>query len=352
MILNDKKITTKPKEEVISLRSNISKQEYQRVPMNVGGEMLDAAWLNNLRENNKTKKIYDSDPFVEVYQFRENFYGFLADLLDGDNNYVWMYLIIGPEKAMLIDTSFGLGRLKDLVDEISGGKEVIVVNTHCSCDHSYGNCQFEKAYGHVDLVDDMNWKQNPGIWDYLFDDDGKSIWVDFEREDLIPFKKYEFIGVQDGHVFQLGGDYDVELVWLPGHQPGHAGYLDKKNRILIAGDAVCGGGVGLSGGSDFLADEHHARDKFQGSTIPSEDSRRTVTAYRDGLVRVSERMDEFDYIFGGHGTNDIDKNIIPSIIETCNKIIADPDCYDYKNGDRLQKMVPGWASIGYFENGV
>ena len=62
MIFNDKKITTKPKEEVISLRSNISKQEYQRVPMNVGGEMLDAAWLNNLRENNKTKKIYDSDP--------------------------------------------------------------------------------------------------------------------------------------------------------------------------------------------------------------------------------------------------------------------------------------------------
>ena len=334
------------------MTESIASRKVTRIPLNVGEAYLDAAWINNLRENNKTKKIYDVDPFVEVYQFRENFYGLLTNLLDGHNNFVWMYLIIGPEKAMLIDTSFGLGNLKGLVDEISGGKPVILVNTHCSCDHSYGNCQFDKAYGHVDLVDDMNWKQDPGIWDYLFDDNGNSIWVDFDRKEIIPFKKYEFVGVPDGYVFHLGEDYDVELIWLPGHQPGHAGYLDKKNRILIAGDAICGSGVGLSGGSDFFADEHHARDRFQGSTIPSEDSRRTVTAYRDSLVRTAKRMDEFDYIFGGHGTNDLDKNILLSIIEACDKIIADPACYDYKNGDRLQKMVRGWASIGYYENGI
>jgi glyoxylase-like metal-dependent hydrolase (beta-lactamase superfamily II) len=263
-----------------------------------------------------------------------------------------MYLVVGPEKALLVDTSFGLGNLKGLVAELSGNKPVIVVNTHCSCDHSYGNCQFDRAYGHTDLVDDMNWKQDAGIWDYLCDENGKGIWCDFDRQDIIKFKKYEFTGVPDGHIFNLGGDYDIELVWLPGHQPGHAGYLDKKGRILIAGDAIVGGGVSLSGGSDFHADATHAKDPFQGSTIPTEDPRRTVTAYRDSLVRLGKRLDEFDYIFGGHETNDLDNTIVPKLIEACNWIIENPAKCDYKTGDRWNKMIRGYGAVMYYPNGI
>jgi glyoxylase-like metal-dependent hydrolase (beta-lactamase superfamily II) len=334
------------------MKSNISSKQVVRNRLDKRENYLCRSWMYQLRENNKTKRIYDVDPFVEVYRLRDNLYALLTDLLDGEGGYVWMYLIVGPEKALLVDTSFGLGDLKGLVAEISGDKPVIVVNTHCSCDHSYGNCQFDNAYGHMDLVDDMNWKQDPGIWDYLFDESGESIWNDFERGDLISFKKYEFTGVPDGHVFNLGEDYDIELVWLPGHQPGHAGYLDRKGRVLIAGDAICGGGVSLSGGSDFHADARHARDKFQGSTIPTEDRRRTVTAYRDSLVRLSGRLGEFDYVFGGHDVNDIDSGVILNIIDACDDIIAHPDIYDSKDGDRLSKIVPGWGVIMYYAGGI
>jgi glyoxylase-like metal-dependent hydrolase (beta-lactamase superfamily II) len=198
----------------------------------------------------------------------------------------------------------------------------------------------------------MKWKQDPGIWDYLFDENGKSIWCDFDRKDLVVFMKYEFIGVPDGHIFNLGGDYDVELVWLPGHQPGHAGYLDKKGRILIAGDAITGGGVSLSGGSDFHADTKHAKDRFQGSMIPTEDTRRTVTAYRDSLVRLEKRLNEFDYIFGGHEINDLDSGIVTKLVEACNWIIAHPTECDFKTGDRWNKMIKGYGSIGYYPNGI
>jgi glyoxylase-like metal-dependent hydrolase (beta-lactamase superfamily II) len=316
------------------------------------GDFIGSSWFYQLREHNDTKKIYDVAPFIEVYQMRDNLYGLLSDMLDVENGYVWMYLIVGPEKAMLIDTSFGHNDLKGLSKEIAGGKPLIVTNTHCSCDHSYGNCQFERTYDHVDLVDDLNWKQDEGIWDYLFDENGKGIWTDHERRDITAFKKYEVIGVPDGYVFDLGQGYEVELVWLPGHQPGHSGFLDKKGRLLIAGDAITGGGTTLSGGSDFHADLRHAKDRFQGSTIPTEDHRRTVTAYRDALTRLSKRLDEFDYIFGGHGPNDIDNSVIPCIIEACNAIITNPDCYDFKVGDRLSKSVRGWGSIDYYYNGV
>jgi glyoxylase-like metal-dependent hydrolase (beta-lactamase superfamily II) len=318
-----------------------------------GSDFIGLSWLYNLREHNNTKKIYDVDPFIEVYQFRTNLYGFLSDNLDTENGYVWAHLIVGPEKALLIDAPYGHGNLKGLCQEISGGKPLIVANTHCGPDHSYGNCQFDKTYGHIDLVGDLNWKQNPGIWDYLFDANGKGlICTDIERKDIIPFKKYEVIGVPDGHIFNLGKAYDVELVWLPGHQPGHSGFLDKQTRVLIAGDAITGGGTSLSGGSDPHADTRHANDRFQGSTIPTDDHRRTVTAYRDGLLRLSKRLNEFDYVFGGHGVNDLDSSIILNIIEACNTIIANPECYDFKIGDRLNKLVRGWGSIGYYLSGV
>ncbi len=44
-----------------------------------------------------------------------------------------------PEKALLIDTAFGLGDIKGLADYLSGGKELVVVNTRPHPDHGFGN---------------------------------------------------------------------------------------------------------------------------------------------------------------------------------------------------------------------
>ena len=60
-----------------------------------------------------------------------------------------MWLIIGPHKAMLIDTAYGLGDMKGLVDEITGGMPLIVANTHVGPDHVLGNCSFDKVYCHT-----------------------------------------------------------------------------------------------------------------------------------------------------------------------------------------------------------
>ncbi len=303
------------------------------------------AWINLLRASNSTKRHYDVNPYVEVYQFRENLYGLLTSLIDA-GGFVWMWLIEGPEKAMLIDTSFGIGKLKELCQEITGGKPVIVANTHCSCDHSYGNCQFEKAYCHELQVPDMNWKQDPKLWDYLINEDGSFLCVPFQKEDIIPFKQYEVIGVPDGYQFDLGQSYEIELIWTPGHQPGHAAFLDKQGRFLIGGDCINCGAIAISGGSDFHADEKHARDLFQGSHYPTEDPRRTVIAQREGLLRLAARLDDFDSVFCGHGIQDYSSKIVLNLIDTCDKIIADPDCYELTEKDgRRNAAVRGGGHI-------
>lgn len=306
-------------------------------------------WYEKLRRD-PSRKIYDVDPYVEVYQFRNNLYGLMTHILD-TGGFVWLWLIIGPEKAMLIDTSFGVGDLKGLVNEITGGMPLIVANTHCGPDHSYGNCQFDICYCHQLQCCDMQFKQDVGIRDYLTDETGKPIWVDFDTNDFVPFKKYQVVGVPDGYIFDLGQGYEIELVNIPGHQPGHAGYLDRQGRFLIGGDAFPTGG--LTGGRDASTDERHAKDRFQWSWLSAHDSMRKCTTLRDALLRLAKRLPEFDRIYCGHGIQGHSSKLIFDMIAACDRIIADPQDYDEKRGDQYMVRIGNTGyMMTYYDNGV
>ncbi len=283
-----------------------------------------------LREHDKTKKVFDVDPYAEVYRFRENIYGILTHSLDGMGD-PWIYLIVGPKKALLIDTGFGLGDLKGLVRELIGDMPYDVVNTHCAYDHSYGNFQFDRVYCHEYEVFNLEMRMKPDIWDYLFDEQGKGIWAEFDRNDLVKFKPYEIIGVADGYLFNLGEDYDIELIFLPGHSNGHAAFLDKKSRILFVGDDACFGRVGIGGGREGNPYKRYA----------------TVEALYHELVKITARMDEFDGLFPGHGPVDTGAIMLVNVMEACKAVLDNPSCYDNKvevsrNGVTLtqfQKMI-------------
>lgn len=295
------------------------------------------AYAKLLREHDKTRKVYDVDPYAEVYQFRDNVYGIYTHSLDGMGD-PWMYLIVGPESAMLIDTSFGLGDLKGLVKELIGDMPYVVVNTHCAFDHSYGNTQFEKIYCHEYEAYNLETRMRPDIWDYLFDDKGKGIWADFDRNDLVKFRKYEIIGVPDGYIFNLGRDYDIELILLPGHSNGHATFLDKKNRILFAGDDACIGALGVGGGQKENPHRQYA----------------TVEALYYELNKLIARIDEFDGLFPGHGPVDVGTILLVSIKDACEAVIRDPKCYDAKyefvrNGETVTQFCKMIFESGYLK---
>lgn len=271
------------------------------------------AYMKELREKDKTCRIYDINPYIEVYQFRDNIYGLFNQNCDGAGD-VWQYLIIGPQSAMLIDTAFGIGNIRGLCDEITGGMPLVVVNTHSGPDHCLGNVLFDKVYCHEYCVHNILNKCCPGAWDYLFDENGNNIWLQFDKKDLPRYKKFELISVPNHHMFSLSDDYNVELVWLPGHDSGHCGFLDHQSRILFAGDVVC---------SDVIA---------CGSGGKSDDPYRkycTVEAYRNELSALCMRLDEFDYIMPGHFMVNIEKGVLLNILDTLNAIVANPHDFDY-----------------------
>jgi glyoxylase-like metal-dependent hydrolase (beta-lactamase superfamily II) len=291
------------------------------------------AFMRELRTHNSTKKIYDVDPYAEVYTFRDNLYAIFTDNIDGMGD-AWSFLIEGPKKALLIDTSFGLGDLKGLVTELIGDKELIVANTHFHADHAGGNSQFGKVYALKEDAEMLRKNMNvPLLNEKMINPDGSCRCVEFDVNDMIELRPYEVVDIPDGYIFDLGDGYEVETIKLAGHTKGQAAFLDKRNRTLFPGDDIIAMRVGIGG-------------KEPG----------TVREYRDNMVKLASRIDEFDGIFPGHFTIDIDSRAVLDMVDTLNAIIENPENYDYtetgKRGVSYCKTVKGMGCIAYQMEGI
>ncbi len=269
------------------------------------------AWVTDIREHNQTRRVYDITPFVEIYCFYDAIYSLYVESVDGMGD-VWLHLIVGPEKAMLIDTGFGVDDLRGLVNELTGGKPLIVANTHPHPDHCWGNCQFEQVFCHEYAAPYLERLKKPSLWDHLFDEAGKGIWYDFKKSDLIPYQDYQIIGCPNGMVFDLGGGHEVELSFMPGHAAGGCCFLDKKNRVLFAGDTILTMRVGVGGS--------RSGDPY-GEFC-------TVRAFYNELEKLAKRLGEFDQVFPGHFVLGLPAQSVMDMLEACEAVLADPDQYD------------------------
>ncbi|MBC7256945.1 MAG: hypothetical protein H5T66_12675, partial [Chloroflexi bacterium] len=186
--------------------------------------------------------------------------------------------------------------------------------------------------------------RHPHVWDAMFDENGKPIWTEFDRRDIVPFHEYEIVGCPDGYTFHLGADHEVELVWTAGHTSGHCMYLDKKGRLLFAGDDVISMRISIAG------------------PMPNDPYGKyaTVNAYRDQMTKLASRLDEFDYVFPGHFVYDLENCVILDLVEAANAILANPRDYSYAETvetpsgtiTRYHKFVMGLGTLAYTENAV
>lgn len=291
------------------------------------------AFMRELRTHNSTKRIYAVDPYAEVYQFRENLYGIFAENIDGKGD-AWSWLILGPKKAMLIDTNFGLGDLKGLVCQLIGQRELIVANTHPHPDHAGGNGQFDRVYILKEDAPALRERKNaPLLNEKILNADGSCRYVTFDTADMIQPKDYEIVEMENGFLFDLGDGYEIETIRLEGHTKGQAAFLDKQGRTLFPGDDIIAMRVGIGG-------------KEPG----------TLRKFRDNMKMLAARVGEFDGIFPGHFIVDIDSCAVLDMVETLDAIVAAPDSYDYleysARGVTCCKTVKGLGCIGYQKDGV
>jgi len=132
------------------------------------------------------------------------------------------YLVVGREKACVIDTMNGYNDLYSAVRKITD-KPLVVVNTHGHPDHIFGNVYFQEAY--------MNPKDRKLAQSFTESRE----FLDLCREhgwSMPPFRD-----ILPGDVIDLGGR-TLEIFGLPGHTDGGILLLLREDRILFTGDSV------------------------------------------------------------------------------------------------------------------
>lgn len=182
-------------------------------------------------------------------------------------------LIVGEERALLIDTGVGNYDLKSLVESITDLPYDVAL-THGHGDHIGGLGQFDTAYLHPadwEQVENFEPERIAGYIDRMLPND---TWGCFDVPTaLLPWeKKPRLLPLSDGQVFDLGGR-KVTVYEAPGHTRGEVVFVDHMSRILFSGDAAnCNLGL-------FATD--------------------VETAYR-GLLHIRDHEGEFDRNFTGH----------------------------------------------------
>lgn len=157
---------------------------------------------------------------------------------------VYTTLIVGNERAMLIDTGYGYGDLSGFIGTLTD-KPLDVVLTHGHTDHCGGNWQFPSV--HMNLADTPTYlwyeaTQKSMIIEKFKRDrtatDLPPVWPeDFDEECYLKQHTRHFEPLQDRQMFDLGGRKE-EIIFMPGHTSGSVVIFDHQTGLLFSGDNI------------------------------------------------------------------------------------------------------------------
>ena len=192
------------------------------------------------------------------------------------------YLLLGSEKALLIDSGMGNGNLREYLETITD-LPIELVNTHGHFDHTLCNGYFDKVWMHPEAI--------------------AEVMAGTPEERTMNGKVPDFTAepVTEGHVFDLGGRH-IEVLETACHSPGDLMFLDHENRMLFTGDNLEAGQVLIFyGNAEYGA---------------------TVARHLEIMKKIEARMDEFDIICPAHNGAPLDKSYVTYFIENDERILS------------------------------
>jgi glyoxylase-like metal-dependent hydrolase (beta-lactamase superfamily II) len=199
--------------------------------------------------------------------------------IEGDlgERYVCQYLLLGEERALLVDTG-----LRDMPEQVIApymarlGRSVVdiddVLISHADVDHCGGNRALRASApnarllcGEADrpwiesnaamLADNYRWYEPYGF--------GPS------AED-IAFLEHELggdapvdVGLRGGETLRLGPSRRLEILALPGHTPGHLGLWDPGSGAAIVIDAVLSDGIYDRAGHRLIPPRYYSASDYE-----------------------------------------------------------------------------------------
>jgi glyoxylase-like metal-dependent hydrolase (beta-lactamase superfamily II) len=143
----------------------------------------------------------------------------------------WIARREGSDRALLIDPGDEPDRLRAAIADLGVTVEAILI-THCHFDHVGAVAPMARATGAPVycpklevpvLADIMAWVPWPGIG---------------------PFESYDADEtVEGGEKLELAG-MEIDVLFTPGHSPGHVSYSIPAEQALFSGDVLFQGSIG------------------------------------------------------------------------------------------------------------
>lgn len=132
-----------------------------------------------------------------------------------ETNSVYLYLLTGETRALLLDTGFGQIDVPAAVRSLTN-LPLTVVNSHGHFDHIGANHCFDTIYLH------------PA---------DRPLYALHRSRQPHPVTE-QLLDLADGQCFDLGGR-TLEVIHVPGHSQGSVCLLDRARRWLFTGDTCC-----------------------------------------------------------------------------------------------------------------
>lgn len=224
----------------------------------------------------------------------------VTTIVDKDTS---IYVVEGETSAIVIDTGYGCLNLKDAVREITQ-KPLICVCTHGHIDHAFGAHYFDKAYL---CKDDAQLYQEHKEIKYYLKNEAKEYGLSDEEIQKWCDSTANLELITAGKTFDIGGNV-LEVISLKGHTKGSIGILDRKHRILFAGDGII----------------THVWMQLKEST--------TLVEYLETVKAVKQYRNEFDTMYMGH-QNHADVSFLDDLEATLYDILDGATGKPYENGN-------------------
>jgi hydroxyacylglutathione hydrolase len=149
-----------------------------------------------------------------------------------ENTYV---LYNDKDACCIIDPGCYFGNERRTLQEFIEAEKLtpeFLLNTHCHLDHVFGN---KFIYDEYALTLHLHEKEKI-ILDYA---------AEAGLRWNMPFENYrgELIFLKEGDIVKLGDD-ELEVLFAPGHSPGHICFYCKAQQFIISGDVLFKLGIG------------------------------------------------------------------------------------------------------------
>ena len=246
--------------------------------------------------NQRFKQLKPASPWFELYQLNA---GTLTFLEPNHEEQVISYLVLGTEKAVLIDTGMGISDIKAEVERLTD-LPVIVVNTHSHLDHVGDDHRFAEvwAYDNDSEVARIERGQTHAECEmFIGPDSYRNLPSGFDplAYEIHPSPVTRRLSHRE--VIDLGARR-LTVHHTPGHSPGSICLLDNRDGLLFTGDT-------------FYPDTLYAH--LEGSDF---------AAYSKSVEYLVTLLDQINHLCPAHCGAYAPKEMLPRVLDAFSQIIG------------------------------